>query len=178
MHTRRAVKRRPLSKLLLVSFVFCILCCVFVFVFYFNPAFGLRLSLIKLSWVEQLALLVQYVARNIVSQLQIHRCVQMIMLSSLLFVVVVNAGCDKAIHWCIEVCAVNCTVDCASQLSHSVHHRSDSQRSIPKFYAEYPSCQNPPSLPGLVGTGPQCAVLHNVIVVPRYRRDSHRPSRL
>jgi len=27
------------------------LCCVFVY-FYFNPAFGLQLSLIKLSWVE------------------------------------------------------------------------------------------------------------------------------
>jgi len=29
--------------------LYCTLCCVFVY-FYFNPAFGLQLSLIKLSW--------------------------------------------------------------------------------------------------------------------------------
>jgi len=31
--------------------LYCTLCCVFVY-FYFNPALGLQLSLIKLSWVE------------------------------------------------------------------------------------------------------------------------------
>jgi len=29
---------------------------------------------------------------------------------SLLFVVVVHDGCDKQDHWCVAVCAVNCTV--------------------------------------------------------------------
>jgi len=29
---------------------------------------------------------------------------------SLLFVVVVHAGCNKLDHWCVAVCAVNCTV--------------------------------------------------------------------
>ena len=39
-----------ISKLLYFV-LYCTLCCVFVH-FYFNPAFGLQLSLIKLSWVE------------------------------------------------------------------------------------------------------------------------------
>jgi len=39
-----------ISKLLYFV-LYCTLCCVFVY-FYFNPAFGLQLSLIKLSWVE------------------------------------------------------------------------------------------------------------------------------
>ena len=49
--------------------------------------------------VCQLTSIVQYVAHNLlllaILPLQIHRCVQIIMCCSLLFVVVVHAGCDK-----------------------------------------------------------------------------------
>jgi len=58
--------------------------------------------------------------------LQIYRCVQ---LNSVLFsspwssmLVVINK-----IHWCVAVCAINCTVDRRSCCSHFSSHRTDSQ---------------------------------------------------
>jgi len=46
---------------------------------------------------------------------------------SLLFVVVVHAGCDKQDSLIAAVCAVNCTVDRRSCCSHFSSHRYDSQ---------------------------------------------------
>jgi len=38
-----------------------------------------------------------------------------------------QAVINNKIHWCVSVCAVNCTVDRCNCCSHSSSHRSDSQ---------------------------------------------------
>ena len=52
------------------------------------------------------------------------------MFCSLLFFVVVHAGYDKQIHWCVTLCAVNCTVDGYSCCSCSTSHQSVANYSL------------------------------------------------
>ena len=68
-----------------------------------------------------------------------------ILFCSLPFVVVVHAGRDKQDHWCVAVCAVNCTVDGRSCCSHSTSYQSTASCSSRIAIFAYPTCiQCPP----------------------------------
>ena len=85
------------------------------------------------------AFIVQYVERKF--RFRFTAAYNSNLFCSLLFVEVDHAGCDKQDHWCVAVCAVNCTIRGPLQLLFALHQSSiDSQLLVENRDFAYPTC--------------------------------------